>query len=659
MSRAPSRPRLWAAALAALALSLSGVFVPVARAESRAIVYVLDGAPIVASGAPVGLVPVEIEQMLAARNVDVRRGGADVIPDGTAVIVNPYGAAYPATDAVESALDDGTGWVNIGGVPFAMPDGEADASSPERHGIRTSSVPSIVVTGARPSELGRSVLPSWSPSGDDHGIAVHALRPEHERPLVEWMDEAFGPDADGDGTADDGGITAGPAVVLVTAPHRVVAAGFAGAASPLSPTSPGAADRLADLVRVATPTDHTISDVTIERDDSTVTVAATADKGRLEGTGVFAAPPRWSPSTPEQRYATLRLWRGRQLVDLVTLASNPALADTAGDQLTVNDTPYLLEGVASGQSTPPELDEAARASMLRADLWRMHDTGISAYRLYGAASDWLWNATARAGLLVVPAVGLGWVFGDSEAAALARVPEAKRLASDAATRHNVLMISVGNELMDPLHDRAERAIAVLADAVKDVNPTVLVTYGASHDEPWLLQEMPFLDVYSVNCYGASYPYGYTDPGFAHCIATAKQFAVDQPLALGEWGANTWQVDAANMYLRDQHDVFLQDLELARAEFVRQKWFTMMQLGAVGGFAFQWADGTDKCMFTEVHCQLTDPVVLPGDSSDYRIMNWERYWGFHDVWRNPRLALDALRDIYVNGNASPTGLAQLD
>ena len=642
---------------AATVLLLVLGIVPAVQAAPARPVYVLDqGDGLAPSGAPTGSSPAAFEALLRAEGVKATRVSGDALPEAAQVIVNPYGAAFPATAAVERALAAGAGWVNLGGLPFSRPDGQTDGSAAERHGVRAGAVPSVVVTGTEPTQLGRALLPAWRAAGHRSGLALHALDPVDERPLVQWVDAAFGPDGDGDGRADDGGVSAGPAVVLVVAPVRIVAAGFDAASSPLAPSAPGSGALLADLVRAAAPADH-IDTVTLTRSGPSLRVDATATGGRLEGVGTLPAPAPWTPQRPVTERATVRLRQGHRLVDLVSLASNPAVVRPDGDALTLNGDRYVMTGMASGASTPRGLDAAGQARMLRNDLMRMHEVGVTSYRLYGGASDWLWNAAADSGLLLAPSVGLGWIFGDSEAAANANRANARAIGRDARGRHNVLMLGVGNEFMDPDHERLRRAITLLAGEVRTANGEgALVTYGASHDEPWLLGPLPVLDVYSVNCYGASYPYGYPEPGFAHCVAHAKQLAaVGQPLVLGEWGANTWQIDAANMTLRDRAGVFVRELELARAEFVREKWFTMMQLGAVGGFAFQWADGIDKCLFTSAHCDATDPVVVPGDDSGYRPLNHEKYWGFHDVWRNPRLALTALEDIYVRSNNAPTGL----
>ena len=628
----------------------------------QAVVTVLSAPGVAAPGVPVGFDEAWVTATLADAGWDVEVSDGTSISPTTSVIVNLHGAAFPATAAVEQRLAEGVGWVNAGGLPFSQPDGQPSATSAEQHGLRANSVQSLVVTGTEPTELGSALVGSLRSMPNDRGLALHAMDVRNERPLATYVDADF--DLAGNPSYEPGvDITAGPALLLTVAPYRVVAAGWSPDASPLAGQTQAAADLLVGMVETAMPR-PTITAVEIATRDGTLVVSATSTIGkpvdffldgqRIDG-GVTRAPAPWSPSAPHTAVLTARLGSRGHLHDLVELPANPSVLSTDGDDMVLNGEPYVLTGMASGGSNPPGATVAEQAEARRWDLHRMPEVGVTAFRLYGAADDWTWNASARTGLLVNPAVGLGWIFGDSEAAAEARRPEARRLGADAVGRWNTGVLAVGNEYMDAEDpERMRRAITLLADEIRSVNPDALVTYGMSHDEPWLLGPMPMLDVYSVNCYGASYPFGYPEPGFAHCVEHAKRFgAVDQPLVLGEWGANTWFVDAANMYLRPSPEDASGDVKQAeffRGEWVREKWLVMQTLGAAGGFAFQWSDGIGKCLFTSAHCDVTNPVAVGSDTeTGYRPLNHEKYWGFHDAWRNPRESLFVLEDIYTSVN----------
>lgn len=652
--------------LIVVALTVSGTVAAAPAAQTNRgqadVVTVLSVPGLDAPGTPAGFDEGWVTSVLSDAGWEVVVSDGTTIPADTRVIVNLHGAAYPVTAAVEEALEAGTGWVNPGGLPFSQPDGQPNETSAEAHGLRASRVRSLLVTGSEPTELGTSLIKDLEPSGHDEGLALHAMDVRNERPLATYVDADF--DLEGDPSFQPGiDITAGPALLLTVAPYRTVAAGWSAEDSPLGGQTATAAGLLQGMVHAALP-HPTITSVDVTRADGELRVSATATIGMpveffLDGEpiddGTVAAPDPWHPAAPTTSVVTARLGSRGHLHDLVEVPANPVALATDGDDLLLNGKPYVLTGMASGGSNPPGASPHEQAEARRWDLHRMPEVGVTSFRLYGSADDWYWNAAARTGLLINPAVGLGWIFGDSEAAAESRRDDARRLGADALGRWNAGILSVGNEYMDAEDpERMRRAITLLAEEIRSTNPDALVTYGMSHDEPWLLGEMPMLDVYSVNCYGASYPFGYPDPGFAHCIAHAKQFgAVDQPLVLGEWGANTWMVDAANMYTRPSPEDDSGDIEQAeffRGEWVREKWLLMRSLGAAGGFAFQWSDGIGKCLFTSYHCDVTDPVAIgPDNDTGYRPLNHEKYWGFHDAWRNPRQALFVLEDIYTTVN----------
>lgn len=612
-------------------------------------VAVLDDPSLEAIDVPAELTPAHIASVLTANGIDAVATAPDAVATDTDAIVNPYGSSYPASSALDVALGAGAGWVNLGGTPFLRPGGATPSAANARSfGFEARGLPADVITGSRPTELGTHRAPHLAPTGAVPGLVLHATDPADERPLQVWEDAALG-------------IEAGPAVLLTVAPHRVVAVGFTGDDSPLARDAPAAAELLVELTTLAADTERPhLTGVAAAYDGDELVVTGSPSRAAagfaVTGTGRTPAPPRWSPQEPITEWATVRLVDQvtGDLVDLRRVPANPAHVEVVGDQLTLNGAPYLLTGMSSGGSAPPDADAEERAAVARWDIQRMAEVGVTSYRLYSSPSDWLWNAAAEEGLLLAPAVGLGWLFDANPAVIDANLHKARQVGADARERHNVLMLYAGNEFMDHNRDQAIAALARVVDELRAANHhTHLVTYGASHDEPWVLGELPFLDVYSVNCYGATYPIGSPEPGFLHCLLHAKELAAaGRPLVASEWGANTWFVDAANMSARSEVGASVREAEIARAEFVREKWFQIRQVEAVGGFAFQWSDGLGKCLFVQEHCTVTDPVSQPGEER-YKPLNHEKYWGFHDAWRNPRLALFTLQQLY-HGDERPVG-----
>lgn len=558
------------------------------------------------------------------------------------VLVNPYGEAYPATAAVHEALADGAAFVNLAGEPLRRPGGVNDGANPHRFGIVTREVHGSRVSGTEPTQLGAARLPSLAATSDTVGVAIHAIDPLDERVLSRWFDHI-------------GGVPAGPAILSIEGATRVVAVAHRGDASPVAPGRPGAASLLGDLVAVAAGAEPRITDVAFSHDPGRIHVEATASGGTLAGTGTSPAPPPWSPDAPVVAHHAVSLFDGGRLVDQVVVPANPAVVTAADGRVLLNGEPVVLKGMSSGGSAPPGLSDAETAAVIRRDFQRMHEVGVNAYRVYSPLDDWTLNTAAANGLLVADTIGFGWVIEATTAKVDAQVPWARFVGARARTTHNVISVGLGNEWLDHDRDRALAGLERLAQEARTANGGVHpIVYTASHDEPMLLGELPFLDLYAVNCYGLTYPTSAPDPAFALCIEHGKVMAGDRPFLVSEWGANTFLGDGAQAAAQHHVGLDAQAQESLRAQLVYEKWLVMEALSVAGGYAFQWSDGLGKCLVTREHCTATNVVENP-PGSGYTLLNHEQWWGFHDVNRRPRLALHTLEHLYLGRPGLPPGI----
>lgn len=619
-------------------LAAGGLVAPSALASTSApppVVVLLDGH-LPPAGTPVGLTPQWVVSSLSAQGIPATLvSAAQVKP--SEVIVNPYGAAFPSATAITSALAHGARWVNLASVPFLEPDGTEADTMPAQFGIFAPLTPSSWFTGSAATELGRAAIPDFPPNSQAHtGWTIHASRPELERPLVDYHD-AVGTDG-------------GPAVVDVLAPYRVVAAGYEGDTSPLSPDATGSAAALASLVRLAQTSPPRISSVVVSHTGSGLTITAQGS-GHLTGIGASSAPAPWTPSHPTVVTDTIRLYSQGQLVDLRSLVTNPATVTVLGRQLLVNGKPFVVQGVEEETDQfAPGTAPLDQASIMRADFQRMTADGVNALRGYSYQSDWWINTSARYGLFYMDAMPFGTL---SQSAIDAALPWAQFIGARDEGSANLLMYSVGNETQDSgfgTPSVVQQQLAELAAAIRSTDHrTHPVTYAASEDEPWVLGSLPFLDIYSYNNYGATYPVAQDSTGFLVAQEIAQQIAGNRPFLLTEWGVNATPNGQARLVAGSD----VPALGQVQASSVYRKWTTLRSAGAIGGYYFEWSDKlvTGFPLPVPFYDQTLGSVVYP-PGSGYHPANEEDFWGLNDVYRNPRPALAGLAYAYTGKGPAP-------
>ena len=482
------------------------------------------------------------------------------------------------------------------------------------------------------------MVPAVTATDGDLGVALHGGQPLLDRPLAVWRDDV----------AD---VDAGPSILEIAGAGRLVAVGHFGDNSPLNPDAPGAGGMLRELVGRAASTAPRIDRVEVEYSPGAIEVAASATGGTITGTGVNAVPAPWTPAVPVVAHHDVRLLDEGRLVDLVRLPANPVDLSIADGQFLIDGEVHPLTGMSLSEGLPDGTADELGA-IQRRDFSDMRANGVTAYRVYGPASDWLRAVTARNGILLADALSIGWLLQVDAAAIERQLPRATFVGARAVADHNHLTVNVGNEFLDPNAAASMAAIEKLASAVRrGGGDDVRITYGAAHHEPMLLGELPFLDVYSVNCYGATYPTTAPDPAFVLCVQHAKAMAGDRPVVISEWGSNTFLADAAQQIAAYHVGADLSAQEMVRAELIVSKWELMRALGVAGGFAFQWADVPEHGFFIPNYREMTGVVEYP-PGSGYHPIRHEAYWGFHDVHRTPRLALDASAWHAYNGAPGP-------
>lgn len=626
------------ALIAGLVTGLAGVVLPASAlsAPRTGPVVVLSDPWLTPSDVPAGFTPDWVVAELAAQGIDAVTEPGAAVPANASAIINPYGAAYPDTAAVASALSAGAGWVNPAGVPFSMPNGQVDPASPARFGVFAPPTPSAWFTTTTRTELGKALLPALPTKSENHtGWAIHAAVPSNERPLATYQDAA--------------GIDGGPAITLIVNPDRIVAFGYTGDGSPLNPAQPDAGRLLSEAVRVAADRSGGISDLQVAHYSSTITVSATGT-GNLTGTGTFPAPAAWSPSHPQAAYATVRLYRRGRLVDLESVASNPATVTISGTRLLVNGQPFIVRGMVPGYTYPVGTSGAEQATLQRQDYARMHTAGANAIRSYGYLSDWTINAAAAQGLFVMDALPLGTLSDSTVQAAL---PWAAFIGARDREVPNMLIYSLGNETQDGGPGDPSQVTAYLAQldhAIKDTDRgTHPITYAAAEEEPWILGPMPFLDVYGYNTYGATWPIGLDNTGFEASIVIAQEIAGDRPMLITEWGVNNTPSGQSQL-VTGQPVTPTDDIQSAT---IVHKWDTILSSGAAGGYYFQWSDDLKTALPLPIPgFQQTIGSVEYPPGTGYHPFNEEDFWGLNDVWRHPRPELDALTYAYTDQGTPP-------
>jgi GT2 family glycosyltransferase len=197
--------------------------------------------------------------------------------------------------------------------------------------------------------------------------------------------------------------------------------------------------------------------------------------------------------------------------------------------------------------------------------------GLDAVRTYYPPPPWFLDLAAAADIAILSDIPWGkhLCFLDSPRGRAEARDAVRRAAAAGSGCQSVLGYSVGNEIPADIvrwhgADRVASFLGTLADTVRQVDPSALVTYANFPPTEYL--ELPFLDFATFNVY-------------LHDLATFRRYLLrlqnvvdDRPLVLGELGIDT-----------------LRHGEEAQAEFLRGHLREATLLGIAGTFVFAWTD----------------------------------------------------------------------
>jgi GT2 family glycosyltransferase len=282
-----------------------------------------------------------------------------------------------------------------------------------------------------------------------------------------------------------------------------------------------------------------------------------------------------------------------------------------GKQFLHGDNRFRVHGVTYGPFAPgADGHQFPSPDIVAEDFARMGDVGVTAIRTYHVPPEWFLRIADEAGLGVF--VDVPWpkhlCFLDSERARADARAAVKR-AAEAAKRHpSVIALSIGNEIPTDVarwHGprRVERFLRDLADVVKQVDPTRLVTFANFPPTEYL--DLSFVDFATFNVYL------HDRDAFHKYLVRLQNLVGDKPLVLGELGMDT-----------------LRHGETAQADFLAGHVAEARLMGLAGAFVFSWTDD----WYTGGH-PITD---------------WA--FGVTHADRSPKAAYHALREAFAGSPA---------
>jgi beta-galactosidase/beta-glucuronidase len=193
------------------------------------------------------------------------------------------------------------------------------------------------------------------------------------------------------------------------------------------------------------------------------------------------------------------------IVDRPIAVSSDTAVQVAGKYFRAGQEKFWLRGVTYGAFRPADDGSDYRPEMVESDFRQMAANGINVVRVYTVPPRWLLDCAAGHGLRLL--VGLAW---DQHLAFLnepRRVADVlQRVESDVraiAGHPAIFAYAVGNEIPAAIvrwrgTQQIERWIERLYDAVKRVDPALLVTYVNYPSTEYL--QLPFLDFVAFNVY---------------------------------------------------------------------------------------------------------------------------------------------------------------
>jgi GT2 family glycosyltransferase len=252
-----------------------------------------------------------------------------------------------------------------------------------------------------------------------------------------------------------------------------------------------------------------------------------------------------------------------------TRAAAPVRA--SGKWLYAGEERLLLRGVTYGTFAACGGEPFPSPERVSEDFAQMIASGVNAVRTYTVPPAWLLDLAHGAGLRVM--VGLPWeqhvAFLDEPGAAASIEARVRAGVRRVAGHPAVLCYAVGNEIPTSIvrwHGarRTERFLERLCRAVRDVDPSALVTYVNYPSTEYL--HLPFLDFVCFNVFLEE------ETPFEQYVARLQNLAGDRPLVLTEIG-----LDSAR------------NGEAEQARVLHRQLRTAYGVGAAGAFVFSWTD----------------------------------------------------------------------
>ncbi len=213
----------------------------------------------------------------------------------------------------------------------------------------------------------------------------------------------------------------------------------------------------------------------------------------------------------------------------------------------------------------PELDAAAR------DFALMREAGVNTVRVFTVPPLWLLDAAHAAGLKVL--VGLPWSQHTAfltSAASKAQARQAVAAGVRACNRHPAIFAYlIGNEIPPDIvrwHGAAavRSFLAGLCALVKAEHPGALIGYANFPSTEYLT--IDFTDFFCFNVYL------HDETAFRRYVARLHNLALDKPLVLTEFGADSMRAG-----------------EAAQAELLSWQVEAAFSAGVAGTFVFAWTD----------------------------------------------------------------------
>ena len=233
---------------------------------------------------------------------------------------------------------------------------------------------------------------------------------------------------------------------------------------------------------------------------------------------------------------------------------------------------FLIRGVTYGTFAPNQLGEQfPEPKLVHRDFQRMTRHAINAVRTYTVPPDWFLDLAHRYGIRVL--VGLPWeqhvAFLDDRKLSRSIEERVRGDVEGCAGHPAVLAYVAGNEIPASIvrwhgRPRTEAFIGRLCFAVKDADPTALVTYANYPSTEYL--DPQYVDFVCFNVFLEA------EDRLAAYLARLQNIAGDRPLVIGELGLDSRRNGV-----------------VTQAQSVRSQLTTVLQAGCAGAFVFSWTD----------------------------------------------------------------------